>query len=105
MSWLGTVSEGDGYVRSVNRISRSITLISGTGGGTGTTGLQPLETEVIQYAMATTWYYGGMSETAASAWLGTLGSVTPKYSELTVDRVDDSGQYAVTAMLLGTWGA
>jgi hypothetical protein len=95
MSWLGTVSESDGYIRSVQRISREVTTyVGGTPSGA-----------VIQYAAATTYYWGGMSFAGADAWRGTLGSVTPKYAEITCDRVDDSGQYGVTAVFIGTWGA
>jgi hypothetical protein len=95
MSWLGTVSEGDGYVRTINRISREVTTYVG---GTPSSVTQ-------QYALSTTWFWGGMTGAAAASWLGTLGSVTPKYTELTCDRVDDSGQYGVTAVIIGTWGA
>ena len=95
MSWLGTVSEGDGYIRSVNRVSREVTTYFG---GTPVAVTQ-------QYALATTWYWGGMTQAAAASWLGTLGSASPKYTELGADRVDESGQYAVTAVRIGTWGA
>jgi hypothetical protein len=95
MSWLGTVSEGDGYIRSVNRVSREVTTYVG---GTPAAVTQ-------QYALSTTWFWGGMTQAAAASWLGTLGSASPKYTELGADRVDESGQYAVTAVRLGTWGA
>jgi hypothetical protein len=94
MSWLGTVSTADVVTRGIKRLEREYTLFVGTA----------VSSVSIQYAMATTYYWGGMDGTAASNWVGTLeASTSPAYSDIAMDRVDESGQYGVVATIMGTW--
>ncbi len=94
MSWLGTVDLSNVVKRGQKRIEQQITIVVGTAVSSVTT----------LYADATTYYWGGMDQTAAANWMSTLtGATSPTYIDVQMDRVDESGQYAVVATEIGTW--
>ena len=95
MSWLGTVDLSNVVMRGQKRVEQQITIVVGTAVSSVTT----------LYANATTYYWGGMAQTAAVNWMGTLTSATsPTYIDVQMDRVNESGEYAVIATEIGTWG-
>ncbi len=95
MSWLGTVDLSNVVMRGQKRVEQQITIVVGTAVSSVTT----------LYADATTYYWGGMAQTAAVAWMGTLTSATsPTYIDVQMDRVNESGEYGVIATEIGTFG-
>lgn len=93
MSWLGTVDESNVVLTNEKRLEREYSIYLGT----------TVISITTQYAIATTFVWGGMNQTAASNWLGTIASATATtYMDISMDAVG-GGEYKVSATIVGTW--